>query len=59
MRVVPALLLDEPVSASARRCGPALNPLAYLQDTRGLGHVFVRHDEAVVRDLADRVVHLR
>ncbi|MGI5378409.1 ATP-binding cassette domain-containing protein [Streptomyces sp. CA-251387] len=54
------LVLDEPVSSldPSVRAG-VLNLLADLQDALGLGYLFICHDRAVVRHVADRVIEMR
>ncbi|MER8225020.1 dipeptide/oligopeptide/nickel ABC transporter ATP-binding protein [Streptomyces sp. NPDC094143] len=54
------LVLDEPVSSldPSVRAG-VLNLLAQLQDDLGLGYLFICHDRAVVRHMADRVIEMR
>ncbi|MGC5037895.1 ATP-binding cassette domain-containing protein [Streptomyces sp. DT190] len=54
------LVLDEPVSSldPSVRAG-VLNLLADLQDDLGLGYLFICHDRAVVRRVADRVLEMR
>jgi ABC-type glutathione transport system ATPase component len=53
------LVLDEPVSSldPSIRAG-VLNLLADLQDDLGLGYLFICHDRAVVRHVADRVIEM-
>lgn len=53
------LILDEPVSAldPSVQAG-ILNLLSDLQDDLGLGYLFICHDRAVIRHMADRVVEL-
>lgn len=54
------LVLDEPVSAldPSVRAG-VLNLLARLQETLGLGYLFICHDMALVRHFADRTAEMR
>jgi ABC-type glutathione transport system ATPase component len=54
------LVLDEPVSSldPSVRAG-VLNLLADLQEDLGLGYLFICHDRAVVRRVADRVLEMR
>lgn len=54
------LVLDEPVSSldPSVRAG-VLNLLADLQDDLGLGYLFICHDRAVVRHVADRAIEMR
>ncbi|GGQ31106.1 ATP-binding cassette domain-containing protein [Streptomyces roseolilacinus] len=54
------LVLDEPVSAldPSVRAG-VLNLLAELQETLGLGYLFICHDMALVRHFADRTAEMR
>ncbi|GAA2992871.1 ATP-binding cassette domain-containing protein [Streptomyces fulvorobeus] len=54
------LILDEPVSAldPSMRAG-ILNLLLELQETRGLGYLFICHDLAAVRHFSDRVLTMR
>ncbi|MFE6526349.1 ATP-binding cassette domain-containing protein [Streptomyces sp. NPDC057794] len=54
------LVLDEPVSSldPSVRAG-VLNLLTGLQDDLGLGYLFICHDRAVVRHMADRVLEMR
>ncbi|MFI8190499.1 ATP-binding cassette domain-containing protein [Streptomyces sp. NPDC085946] len=54
------LVLDEPVSSldPSVRAG-VLNLLADLQDDLGLGYLFICHDRAVLRHVADRVLEMR
>ncbi|MFG3494688.1 ATP-binding cassette domain-containing protein [Streptomyces sp. NPDC047928] len=54
------LVLDEPVSAldPSVRAG-VLNLLADLQETLGLGYLFICHDMALVRHFADRTAEMR
>ncbi|WP_217215038.1 dipeptide/oligopeptide/nickel ABC transporter ATP-binding protein [Streptomyces sp. AC550_RSS872] len=54
------LILDEPVSSldPSVRAG-VLNLLADLQDDLGLGYLFICHDRAVVRHVADRAIEMR
>lgn len=54
------LILDEPVSAldPSMRAG-ILNLLLELQETRGLGYLFICHDMAAVRHFSDRILTMR
>ncbi|MFE6198932.1 ATP-binding cassette domain-containing protein [Streptomyces sp. NPDC057838] len=54
------LVLDEPVSSldPSVRAG-VLNLLTGLKDDLGLGYLFICHDRAVVRHMADRVLEMR
>lgn len=54
------LVLDEPVSSldPSVRAG-VLNLLADLQDDLGLGYLFICHDRAIVRHVADRTIEMR
>ncbi|MFC9244857.1 ATP-binding cassette domain-containing protein [Streptomyces sp. NPDC057136] len=54
------LILDEPVSAldPSMRAG-ILNLLLELQETRGLGYLFICHDMAAVGHFSDRILTMR
>jgi oligopeptide transport system ATP-binding protein len=54
------VLLDEPTSALDRTVQKAiLELLRRLQDRHGLAYLFISHDLAVVRAMADRIVVMR